>query len=152
MRRDLLTVIFLAFALALLVVLPLHAAEKKNGDLKDFLNAQYGLIGKRPGSNETYSGAVSIKTHGRKLEVIRCVGNHRFIGTGSIVPITSDRIPNLKVHWREGKDDYEALYMIHADVDNYGRLSGPYVRTNNKDEKLGWEMLYVDPDNTATCR
>ncbi|MEN6616000.1 MAG: hypothetical protein ABFD12_05545 [Syntrophorhabdus sp.] len=152
MRRNLVITLCLIGALAFIAAAPLQAAEKENGDLKNFLNGQYSLIGKGPGSNETYSGAVSIKTHGRKLEVIRCVGNQRFVGTGSIVPITGDRVPNLKVHWREGKDDYEALYMIHADADNYGRLSGPYVRTNNKDERFGWELLYVDPDNAITCK
>ena len=123
----------------------------KDKDLSGFLNATYGLIGKKPGSSHTYCGAVTIKPHGETIEVIRCIGSSRITGKGSIISITSDRIPNLKVRWHEGKDDYEALYMIHSDADNYARLSGPYVRLNDE-TKFGWELLYIDPDGRAACK
>ncbi|MBP1748184.1 MAG: hypothetical protein H6Q52_723 [Deltaproteobacteria bacterium] len=127
------------------------ADSAKDKDPSGFLSATYGLIGKRPGSSETYSGAVAIKPHGNTIEVIRCVGSSRIKGKGSIISITSDKIPSLKVRWRDGKDDYEALYMIHSDSDNYARLSGPYVRLHDE-TKLGWELLYVDPDDAAVCK
>lgn len=123
----------------------------KDEELSGFLTATYGLIGKKPGSGETYSGAVAIEPHGGAIEVIRCIGSSRITGKGSIVPITSDKIPNLKVQWRDGKDDYEALYMIHSDADNYARLSGPYVRLRDK-TKFGWELLYVDSGGAPACK
>lgn len=127
------------------------AAGANDEDLAGFLGATYGLIGKKPVSGETYSGAVVIERHGGAIEVTRCVGSSRITGKASIVPITSDRIPNLKVTWRDGKDDYEALYMIHSDADNYARLSGPYVRLIDK-TKFGWELLYVDPGGAPVCK
>lgn len=134
----------------ILCTLPGVLAAADN-DLSGFLRATYGLIGKRPGSGETYSGALAIKPHGDTIEVIRCIGPSRIAGTGSIVRITSDRIPNLKVKWRDGKDDYEAFYMIHGDADNYARLSGPYIRLNDP-AKSGWELLYVEPDGAPVCK
>lgn len=123
----------------------------KDEDLSGFLNATYGLIGKKPGSSETYSGSVAIRPHGDGIEVVRCVGTSRITGKASIVPVTSDRIPNLKVEWRDGKDRYEAFYMIHSDADNYARLSGPYVRLTDR-AKFGWELLYVDPHGAPVCK
>ena len=117
---------------------PVHGIEDR--DLPGFLSAAYGLIGKRPGSAETYAGSVTIKARGDALEVIRCIGSSRIAGKGSVVLVTSDAIPNLKVRWHEGKDEYEALYMIHGDADNYARLSGPYIRLHDA-AKLGWELL-----------
>ncbi len=148
MNHKLSCIVFLVLML-LIFAIPSYSAEDK--DLSGFLSATYGLIGKKPGSSQTYSGAVTIKPHGNTIEVIRCIGSSRIKGNGSIIPITSDRVPNLKVKWRDGKDEYEALYMIHSDADNYARLSGPYVRLHDE-TKFGWELLYVDPDGLAVCK
>jgi hypothetical protein len=142
-------IILLILAAVLCMAMP--ARGSKDADLPGFLSATYSLIGKKPGSNQTYSGSVTIKTHGDTIEVIRCIGSSRLAGSGSIVAITADKIPNLKVRWREGKDEYEALYVIQGDADNYARLSGPYVRLRDNG-KPGWELLYVDPDGANTCK
>ncbi len=120
-------------------------------DLPGFLEGNYGLIGKKPGSDDTYSGSARIRINGDKLEVLRCVGSSRFEAEGSIIPVTSDRISHVKVRWSDGKDQYEALYAIHGDADNYARLSGPYVRMDDQ-TSFGWELLYVDPNGGPVCR
>lgn len=141
-------------ALAFLVFLCVPAGSQAQGagrDLPGFLEGDYGLIGKRPGSGETYSGTVRIRLSGDKLKVMRCVGTSRLAGEGSIVPVTSDRIPNLKVRWRDGRKEYEGRYQINGDPDNYARLSGPYVSTEDQ-TKFGWELFYVDRDEGRACR
>jgi hypothetical protein len=42
------------------------------------------------------------------------------------------------------------LFDIHSDIENYGRLSGPYTKRGNNNE-LGWELLYIDSDSTNQC-
>lgn len=149
MKPERPVIVLIALAVLLCAGASVHSAQ--DSDLPGFLSATYGLIGKKPGSGETYSGAAAIKPHGDTIEVVRCIGSSRIVGKGSIVQITSDRIPNLKVRWRDGKEDHEALYMIHSDADNYARLSGPYVRLSDR-TKSGWELLYVDPDGAPACK
>lgn len=120
--------------------------------LLGFVVGTYGVIGKRPGSGETYSGTATIKRSGNKLTIIRCISGARHTGEGSIVPVTSDRIPNVIYHWLDGTQKYEGRYEIHSDIDNYARLSGPYVRTAPEQAGWGWEMLYVDSGNGGECR
>ncbi len=146
----------LPWVLALVVLTFLCAsggsqAQGSGKDLPGFLEGDYGLIGKKPGSDETYSGTVRIRQSGNKLEVLRCAGSSRLAGEGSIVSVTSDRIPNLKVRWRDGKNEYEGRYQINGDSDNYARLSGPYVLTEDQ-TKFGWELFYVDRDGGPVCR
>jgi len=140
-------------ALVFLVFLctPGALAQGAGKDLPGFLEGDYGLIGKKPGSDDTYSGTARIRQRGNKLEVLRCVGSFRLAGEGSIVPVTSDRIPNLKVRWRDAKNEYEGRYQINGDLDNYARLSGPYVLTEDQ-TKFGWELFYVDRDGGPVCR
>lgn len=128
------------------------AGAEKGDDLPGFVTGNYSVIGKRPGSDETYSGTATITRSGNKLKIIRCIGGARHTGEGSIVPVTSDRIPNVIYHWLDGVHKYEGRYDIHADIDNYARLSGPYVRTAADQAGWGWELLYVDSDNTRECR
>jgi hypothetical protein len=149
MKPERPVIVLIALAVLLCAAASVHGAQDR--DLPGFLSATYGLIGKKPGSPQTYSGSVTIKPRGDAIEVIRCIGPSRVAGKGSIVRITGDRIPNLKVRWREGKDEYEALYMIHGDGDNYARLSGPYVLLHDG-AKVGWELLYVDPDGAPACK
>ncbi len=138
--------------LVLLLSAPCLVAGADGGkDLPGFLEGNYGLVGRRPGTGETYSGTVTIKARDGGLEVIRCVGGSRHAGQGSIVLVTADRIPALSVRWGDGKKEYRGRYDIHGDADNYARLSGPYVAMEDERE-FGWELLYVDPGNGPVCR
>jgi hypothetical protein len=125
--------------------------EKKDREsFSQFIEGTYSLIGKRPGSTETYYGAVKITQNKKGFAVLRCVKGKRLSGSAEIVEITADKIPNLKYSYKDGKSVYEGRYDIHSDVDNYGRLSGPYVNKGSKG-KVGWEMLYIDGDAPGEC-
>ena len=130
------------------------ATEKDdNGDLLNFLAGTYGVIGKMPGdeSAPVYSGLVTIRRSGSKLEITRCIGGARHKGEGSIVPVTGDRIMTMQYRWQDGKNKYEGRYDIHSDIDNYARLSGPFVHVGNSG-RFGWELLYFEEDVMGKCR
>lgn len=160
MRRMKLS-IFVALAIGVLAAALFFAGPVAAGSsalkgdedsLLGFVVGTYGVIGKRPGSAETYSGTATIMRSGNKLKIIRCIGGARFTGEGSIAYVTGDRIPNVIYHWLDGVQKYEGRYEIHSDIDNYARLSGPYVRTASDRAGWGWEMLYVDSGNGGECR
>jgi hypothetical protein len=128
-----------------------YGAEK--GDkksLSQFIEGAYRVIGKKPGSNETYYGAVKITENKNGFAIVRCIKGKRLTGSAEIVEVTADKIPNLRYFYKDGKSAYEGRYDIHSDVDNYGRLSGPYTKRGGRG-RLGWEMLYVDNDAPNEC-
>ncbi len=157
MKRDIsITLAIGILAAALFIAGPAAAAagavKGDYDDLLGFVTGSYSVIGKKPGSSETYSGTVTIKRSGSRLKMVRCIGGARYTGEGSIVPVTGDRIPNVIYHWFDGDRKYEGRYEIHSDIDNYARLSGPYVRTASDQAGWGWEMLYVDGGKGGECR
>jgi hypothetical protein len=134
------------------IMLPIcYGIEKADKEsLSQFIEGTYSVIGKRPGSNETYYGAVKITENEKGFAIVRCIIGKRFVGSAEIVEVTADKIPNLKYSYKEGKSVYEGRYDILSDIENYGRLSGPYVKKGSK-SKLGWEMLYIDGDAPRKC-
>ena len=113
----------------------IEKADKES--LSQFIEGTYSVIGKRPGSTETYYGAVKITESKKGFAIVRCVKGKRLTGSAEIVEVTADKIPNLKYSYKEGKSVYEGRYDIHSDVDNYGRLSGPYTKKGSKSKLAG---------------
>jgi hypothetical protein len=144
--------IFLFVVPLLLIVQPIcYGIEKGDKEsLSQFIEGTYSAIGKKPGSKETYYGAVKITQIKKGFAVLRCVKGKRLTGSAEIVEVTPDKIPNLKYSYKEGKSVYEGRYDIHSDINNYGRLSGPYTKKSSKG-KLGWELLYIDSDALNEC-
>ena len=126
----------------------IEKADKES--LSQFIEGTYSVIGKRPGSTETYYGTVKITENTKGFQIVRCIKGKRLTGSAEIVEVTADKIPNLKYSYKDGKSLYEGRYDIHSDVDNYGRLSGPYVRKSSK-SKLGWELLYIEENAKNEC-
>lgn len=142
-----------------LIIIPLfftmqsicYGIEKVDEEfLSQFVEGTYSVIGKMPGSTETYYGAVKITQSKKGFVIVRCIKGKRLTGSAEIIEVTADKIPSLKYSYKEGKSVYEGRYDIHSDVDNYGRLSGPYTKKGSKG-KLGWEMLYIDSDTPGEC-
>ena len=48
----------------------------------------------------------------------------------------------LKVTFTESGKLYEATYLIHSDLDNYGRLTGYTYLQNQTTKKAGLEALF----------
>jgi hypothetical protein len=126
----------------------IEKADKES--LSQFIEGTYSAIGKMPGNNETYYGIVKITENKNGFEIVRCVKGKRLTGSAEIVEVTADRIPSPKYSYRDGKSLYEGRYDIHSDADNYGRLSGPFVKKGSKG-RLGWELLYVDNGVPDRC-
>ena len=113
--------------------------------LYGFLAGEYLAIGQRLNSNATYRGKVSFSDKGGYLEVIRSVDGIVTTGRGEIRhALGLDQANLLSVHFVENGEQYEAIYLWRADLDNYARLSGyihkPGFRTNSP----GLEALFVD--------
>jgi hypothetical protein len=144
--------IFLFVVPLLFIIQPIcYGIEKTDKEsLSQFIEGTYNVIGKMPGSTQTYYGAVKIIQSKKGFAVLRCVKGKRLTGSAEIVEVTADKISNLKYSYKEGKTVYEGRYDIHSDVDNYGRLSGPYTKKGGK-SKLGWELLYIDGDAPNEC-
>jgi hypothetical protein len=126
----------------------IEKADKES--LSQFIEGTYSVIGKMPGSTETYYGAVKITQSKKGFAVLRCIKKKRLTSSAEIVEVTADKIPNLKYSYKDGKNVYEGRYDIHSDIENYGRLSGPYTKKGSKG-KLGWELLYIDSDTPGEC-
>jgi hypothetical protein len=144
--------IFMLVTPVLFVLQPIcYGIERTDKEfLRQFIQGTYSVVGKRPGSNKTYHGAVKITQNNNGFAIVRCVQEKRLTGSAEIVEITADKILNLKYSFKEGKNVYEGRYDIHSDIENYGRLSGPYMKKGSK-SKLGWEMLYIDGDSPQEC-
>jgi hypothetical protein len=150
-RSNNLAIILLITAIIFGVSTIGFGAEKEGKEsLSQFIEGTYSLIGKRPESNETYYGAVKITERKNGFTIVRCLKGKRLTGSAEIVKVTADKIPNLKYSYKEGKSIYEGRYDIHSDIENYGRLSGPYGKKGNKG-KPGWELLYVNGDTSSEC-
>ena len=135
-----------------LIMLPIcYGIEKADKEsLSQFIEGTYSVIGKRPGSTEMYYGAVKITENKNEFAIVRCIKGKRLTGSAEIVEVTADKIANLKYSYKDGKNIYEGRYDIHSDMDNYGRLSGPYTKKGSK-TKLGWELLYIEENAKNEC-
>lgn len=102
------------------------------------------MIGKKPDSDETYTGRMIFKKHGADLEFSR-----RVAGETSDGPVILDKTasesgkPVLRVHFSLNGQPFEASYLWSSDLDNYARLTGyVYSPTKGKTKSPGLEALF----------
>ena len=146
MKRKFITYCLPVIILFLCVPAILLAQENKE-DLEfyhNFLMGTYEVIGRYPDSNETYTGKVIFKKNGDILEIIRNINNKTIKGPGKIDVVTADKIKVLKVVFTENKREYEATYLIHTDLDNYGRMTGYIYLKAGGTKRPGLEALFSD--------
>jgi len=109
-----------------------------------FIEGEYVVIGKKPDSEETYTGRMIFKKHGADLEFSRQVA-----GQTSDGPVTFDKTasengkPVLRVHFSLDGQPYEATYLWSSDLNNYARLTGyVYSPMKGKTKFPGLEALF----------
>ena len=76
------------------------------------------------------------------LEVIRNIRNNTTKAIGNIDLVTADKIKVLRVTFTENEKEYEATYLINADLDNYGRLNRHIYLKAGGTKKPGLEALF----------
>ena len=98
--------IFLFVVPLLLIIQPIcYGIEKTDKEsLSQFIEGTYSVIGKMPGSTETYYGAVKIIQSKKGFAVLRCVKGKRLTGSAEIVEVTADKIPSSQVFLQRGKE------------------------------------------------
>lgn len=117
---------------------------QENEFLYGFLKGSYQVIGRLPDSSKTYTGTVVLKNEGDHFEIIRMIEGDMIKGTGKIETATAEKIKVLRVHFIEKNKHYEVTYLIHSDLDNYGRLTG-YLYLEKRQTKIpGLEALFID--------
>jgi hypothetical protein len=102
---------------------------------------EYALIGRKPDSNATYNGRVTLRDEGGVLQVTRTVeGNTDKCAARFDTVAGTDRIPVLRMHFRFDGREYDATYRWQSDPDNYPRFTGYLYFTGTKSP--GLEALF----------
>lgn len=136
-------VIVIAFFLCLCAQVRVEAQENEFL-LYGFLKGPYQVIGRLPDSSKTYTGTVVLKNEGDRFEIIRMIEGAMIKGTGKIETATAEKIKVLRVHFIEKNKHYEVTYLIHSDLDNYGRLTGYLYLQKGQTKIPGLEALFID--------
>lgn len=117
---------------------------QENEFLYGFLKGPYQVIGRFPDSSKTYTGTVVFKNEYDHFEIIRIIEGNMIKGTGKIETATAEKTKVLRVHFVERNKHYEITYIIHSDLDNYGRLTGYLYLKKGQTKIPGLEALFTD--------
>ena len=120
-------------------VLCSHADQKPLDEefLRNYMAGEYDLIGRKPDSNATYNGRVTLRDEGGVLQVTRTVEGKTDKCAGRFDTVAgTDRIPVLKMHFRFDGKEYDATYRWQSDPDNYPRFTGYLYLPNTKSPGL----------------
>lgn len=119
-------------------------AERKPLDeefLRNYMTGEYDLIGRKPDSNATYNGHVTLRDGGGVLQVTRTIeGKTDKCAARFDTVAGTDRIPVLRMHFRFDGRDYDATYRWQSDPDNYPRFTGYLYLSGTKSP--GLEALF----------
>jgi len=127
------------------LVFPLAAAgEGQESFLSDFVHGQYVLVGKSPGSNDTYHGKVNIVSTENGLVVHRVISGSTIVGSGAIESAGADNTRVLRIRFSENGTDFEETCMVQSDLDNYARITCYLYEPGAPGGNPGLEALFVD--------
>jgi len=88
-----------------------------------FFAGKYEIVGRRPDSNQTYSGTATISANGKELKIVRYINGRVIEGIGKFDRVTADEIPVIRISLRENGRLVEETCMFAGDVDNYLRIT-----------------------------
>jgi hypothetical protein len=109
--------------------------------LRNYMAGEYDLIGRKPDSDATYNGRVTLRDEGGVLQVTRTVeGKTDKCAARFNTVAGTDRIPVLRMHFRFDGREYDATYRWQSDPDNYPRFTGYLYLSGTKSP--GLEALF----------
>jgi hypothetical protein len=88
-----------------------------------FFVGKYEIVGRRPDSNQTYSGKATISANGKELKIVRSINGRMIEGTGKFDRVKPDEIPVIRISFRENGRLVEETCMFAGDLDNYLRIT-----------------------------
>ena len=129
--------------LSVLVLLKFHTAVAAD-ELPDYgtLEGVYDVVGRKPDSQETYTGAVELRANATGLRVERRIGASTVVGTAQFEFKTPDKIQVLQIKFKDGEKSYESICRIGWDLDNYARITCLYG-VMGKTESPGMEAFFI---------
>jgi hypothetical protein len=93
--------------------------------LRSYMVGKYDLIGRKPDSNATYAGRVTLRNENGVLQVTRMIEGKTNQCVARFDTVTGDdRIPVLRMHFHLDDKEYDASYRWQSDPDNYPRFTG----------------------------
>ena len=110
-----------------------------------FIVGDYVLVGKKPDSDATYAGRVSLSWDGKEFGIKRTIGGHTVSGTGffEVEPGCCDYNTVLRMRFSFDGQSYEATFLWNGDLDNYARLTGyVYLPKSGATKSPGLEVLF----------
>ena len=143
--KDMMKYWVLSFAF-LLVAVSVAFAQDDYGFLYGYLEGPYDLVGKWADSQHTYAGKVRLIRENDHLKIVRRIDGMEIEGVGRVETVTPDKIRVLRTGFTQDGQEYEGIYIIDADLDNYARLSGYLYLRAGGTKQPGLEALFIDHD------
>lgn len=144
MKRSFSYAVILFLLSGLFVFAFAQSLDREQEDhLLTFLEGTYDAVGKYPQHGTTYCGVVTLKREQRKIIMTRVIQGKKTAGSARIVAVTGDNIPVLQADFTENGQTIRTTYMIHSDIDNYGRLTGRTYYTGRDKISPGLEALFI---------
>jgi hypothetical protein len=140
-----------------LLLLAASAMAKEGGPPASFFTGEYEIVGRSPGAEgRAYSGWAEVKLNAEGLSIERCLGGKRSDGTMELASATADRIRVIRSRFELDGATVEATCQIHADLDNYPRLTcltypvaQPAIRTPGVE--AWFHAPWLGQDRAAAC-
>jgi hypothetical protein len=109
--------------------------------LRSYMAGEYDLVGRKPDSNVTYNGHVTLRDEGGVLQVTRTVDGRTDTCSARFDTVAgTDRIPVLRMQFHFDGKEYDATYRWQSDPDNYPRFTGYLYLSGTKSP--GLEALF----------
>lgn len=144
-RLTILAVILMITAISLTYAAEPLKDKAHEDALLTFLENTYEMVGRYPDGGATYSGTVTLIRKENELAMTRDIKGKKAIGAAHLVAVTADAVTVLQAEFIEGKQKYQATYIIGSDLDNYARLSGRTNFAGRGTKKPGMEALFILP-------
>jgi len=142
--RHIARVFQVTFFAAITTASSLAESPELGGPPADYFLGKYEVIGRKPGSNATYSGTLELTAvPDDAFVVIRRVGDHKVEGTAALERASSpaDHPVVLRVQFKYGGHEYEGTFLWRSDFDNYPRLTG-LIFERGKKKSVGLEAWF----------
>ncbi|HYY34762.1 MAG TPA: hypothetical protein VE867_00175, partial [Candidatus Binatia bacterium] len=113
----------------------------RRGALRSYMAGEYDLIGRKPDSNATYNGHVTLRDENGVLQVTRTIEGKTeecFARFDTVAGI--DRMSVLRMHFHLDGKEYDATYRWQSDPDNFPRFTGYVYLAGTKSP--GLEALF----------